>query len=99
MIFRKAKSRFQVKPDEETGNSMSVNTLGGSINNPPDLALEKSNHNPEQDSMVCWKDLCYDITIKGQPRRLLDRVDGWVQPGQITALMVRGLVPLRGKGC
>ena len=35
-----------------------------------------------------WKDVCYDIKIKGNPRRLLDRVDGWVKPGTLTALMV-----------
>ncbi|ODV90247.1 hypothetical protein CANCADRAFT_103973 [Tortispora caseinolytica NRRL Y-17796] len=34
-----------------------------------------------------WKDVCYDIKIKGEPRRLLDHVDGWVKPGTLTALM------------
>ncbi|CAG9936386.1 unnamed protein product [Clonostachys rosea f. rosea IK726] len=34
-----------------------------------------------------WRNLCYDITIKGQPRRILDGVSGWVQPGTLTALM------------
>jgi ATP-binding cassette, subfamily G (WHITE), member 2, PDR len=28
-----------------------------------------------------------DIKIKGEPRRLLDHVDGWVKPGTLTALM------------
>ncbi|KAL2066710.1 hypothetical protein VTL71DRAFT_2782 [Oculimacula yallundae] len=34
-----------------------------------------------------WEDLCYDIKIMGEDRRLLDHVDGWVKPGKITALM------------
>ncbi|KAL4922188.1 ABC-2 type transporter-domain-containing protein [Aspergillus aurantiobrunneus] len=34
-----------------------------------------------------WEDVCYDIKIKGQPRRILDNVDGWVKPGTCTALM------------
>ncbi|KAK1966044.1 hypothetical protein LY78DRAFT_579238 [Colletotrichum sublineola] len=34
-----------------------------------------------------WEDICYDVKIKGQDRRILDHVDGWVQPGVITALM------------
>ncbi|EFQ32643.1 ABC-2 type transporter [Colletotrichum graminicola] len=34
-----------------------------------------------------WEDICYDVKIKGQERRILDHVDGWVQPGVITALM------------
>ncbi|KAF3807378.1 ZEB2-regulated ABC transporter 1 [Colletotrichum gloeosporioides] len=34
-----------------------------------------------------WEDICYDVKIKGQDRRILDHVDGFVQPGVITALM------------
>ena len=35
-----------------------------------------------------WKDVCYDITIKDENRRILDHVDGWVKPGTLTVLMV-----------
>jgi ATP-binding cassette subfamily G (WHITE) protein 2 (PDR) len=41
-----------------------------------------------QTSIVSWKDVVYDIKIKGEERRILDRVDGWVKPGTLTALMV-----------
>jgi len=41
----------------------------------------------EQTSVFHWKDVCYDIKIKGEPRRILDNVDGWVKPGTLTALM------------
>jgi ABC-type transport system involved in cytochrome bd biosynthesis fused ATPase/permease subunit len=34
-----------------------------------------------------WRDVVYDIKIKGEPRRLLDHVSGWVKPGTLTALM------------
>ncbi|RAH65074.1 ATP-binding cassette transporter [Aspergillus aculeatinus CBS 121060] len=34
-----------------------------------------------------WSNVCYDIKIKGKPRRVLDHVDGWVKPGTLTALM------------
>ena len=40
-----------------------------------------------QTAVFSWKDVSYDIKIKGQPRRILDRVDGWVKPGTLTALM------------
>ena len=33
------------------------------------------------------EDVCYDIKIKGQERRILSNVDGWVKPGTLTALM------------
>ncbi|KAG4442873.1 hypothetical protein IFR05_001669 [Cadophora sp. M221] len=40
-----------------------------------------------QTAIFHWEDLCYDIKIKGEPRTILDHVDGWVKPGTLTALM------------
>ena len=34
-----------------------------------------------------WKDVCYEIHIKSETRRILNHVDGWVKPGTLTALM------------
>jgi ABC-type glutathione transport system ATPase component len=41
----------------------------------------------EQKGIFTWKDVVYDIEIKGEPRRLLDHVSGFVKPGTMTALM------------
>jgi len=41
----------------------------------------------KQTAIFHWEDVCYDIKIKGNPRRILDNVDGWVKPGTLTALM------------
>jgi ATP-binding cassette, subfamily G (WHITE), member 2, PDR len=43
----------------------------------------------KQTAVFHWDGVNYDIKIKGEPRRLLDDVDGWVKPGTLTALMVR----------
>jgi ATP-binding cassette subfamily G (WHITE) protein 2 (PDR) len=40
-----------------------------------------------QTSIFSWRNVCYDIKIKGEPRRILDHVYGWVKPGTLTALM------------
>lgn len=40
-----------------------------------------------QTKIFHWNDVCYDIKIKKEDRRLLDHVDGWVKPGTLTALM------------
>jgi ABC-type branched-subunit amino acid transport system ATPase component len=40
-----------------------------------------------QTDIFTWRDVCYDIEIKGESRRLLDHVAGWVKPGTLTALM------------
>ena len=34
-----------------------------------------------------WKDLTYQVKIKSEDRVILNHVDGWVKPGQLTALM------------
>ncbi|OJJ66373.1 hypothetical protein ASPBRDRAFT_201001 [Aspergillus brasiliensis CBS 101740] len=41
---------------------------------------------PHQDTFM-WREVCYDIEIKKEKRRLLDNVSGWVEPGTLTALM------------
>lgn len=42
---------------------------------------------PPQTDVFTWRDVSYDIEIKGEPRRLLDNVAGYVKPGTLTALM------------
>lgn len=42
---------------------------------------------PAQTDIFTWRDVVYDIEIKGGPRRLLDHVSGFVKPGTLTALM------------
>jgi hypothetical protein len=34
-----------------------------------------------QTDVFSFRNVCYDIKIKGEPRRLLDNVSGWVKPG------------------
>lgn len=41
----------------------------------------------KQTSVFHWKDVCYEVKIKGETRQILDHVDGWVKPGTLTALM------------
>ncbi|KAL2060712.1 hypothetical protein VTL71DRAFT_9353, partial [Oculimacula yallundae] len=41
----------------------------------------------KQTSVFQWKDICFDIKIKKEDRRILNHVDGWVKPGTLTALM------------
>ncbi|CAG8960438.1 hypothetical protein HYFRA_00008157 [Hymenoscyphus fraxineus] len=41
----------------------------------------------KQTSIFHWRNICYDIRVKKEDRRILDHVDGWVKPGTLTALM------------
>ncbi|PWY86648.1 ATP-binding cassette transporter [Aspergillus heteromorphus CBS 117.55] len=40
-----------------------------------------------QSNKLHWRDVCYDVPIKGEIRRISDHIDGWVTPGTLTALM------------
>ncbi len=41
----------------------------------------------KQTAVFQWHNVCYDIKIKNENRRILDHVDGWVKPGTLTGLM------------
>lgn len=43
--------------------------------------------NDEQRQIFHWRDLTYSVKIKSEDRVILNHVDGWVKPGQVTALM------------
>lgn len=42
---------------------------------------------PPPTEVFTWRDVCYDVPVKGGRRRLLDHVSGFVKPGTLTALM------------
>lgn len=56
-----------------------------SIPLPHEISYAIQNHT----AVFQWKDICFDIKMKKETRRILDHVDGWVKPGTLTALMVR----------
>ncbi|KAF1813814.1 ABC-2 type transporter [Eremomyces bilateralis CBS 781.70] len=56
-----------------------------SLNSPGES--EKVTGMEDKTSVFHWQNICYDIKIKGEQRRILDHVDGWIKPGTLTALM------------
>ncbi|KIW29433.1 uncharacterized protein PV07_05248 [Cladophialophora immunda] len=41
----------------------------------------------KQTSTFHWRDVSYEVSIKGKPRQILNEVNGWIKPGSLTALM------------
>jgi len=91
LLFQRSRvPDFNTSTDEEANADDRINTQT--------IAREKTTPDAppsiqKQTAVFHWDDVHYDIKIKGEPRKLLDSVDGWVQPGTLTALMVR--FPLR----
>ncbi|KAH7467842.1 ABC transporter [Fusarium oxysporum f. sp. matthiolae] len=83
LVFRKVKkSRHPETSDEEAVKSEFQ---------PAQVVNDGTNHvpteKPPSSSTFCWRNVCYDVKVKGETRRILSDVNGWVQPGKLTALM------------
>lgn len=82
----------QLQPDaEKAGDARPV--VGASVAEAAStdiapVAVETNVHGitPQRD-IFTWQNVVYDIQVKGQERRLLNEVSGWVKPGTLTALM------------
>lgn len=83
LLFRlghKPASMKEHAQDEETADDGAALAKKESYTEPSDIILR-------QTAVFSWRDVCYDIKIKSEERRILDHVDGWVKPGTLTALM------------
>lgn len=84
-----ASEKTSTAADEETGQTTRARTdsadavrtiTGGNVE-----AMKKDLHTPQD--IFTWRNVCCDVLIKGEPRRLLSDVSGYVKPGTLTALM------------
>jgi len=86
LVFRRGYKPAVFK--EQKGDAES-----GALASGPVVAAEKTVQEKDaafiqkQTSVFHWNDVCYDVKIKSETRRILDHVDGWVKPGTLTALM------------
>jgi ATP-binding cassette subfamily G (WHITE) protein 2 (PDR) len=67
--------------DEEAGQGNMVQEKGAVNKKDVSDVIQK------QTAIFQWKDVCFDIKIKKETRRILDHVDGFIKPGTMTALM------------
>lgn len=75
--------RLKSKPDVERGN------VDGDIAPETTTPANNARQNVAKDNShtFVWKNLCLDIKVKGDNRRLLDGLSGCVKTGQLKALM------------
>jgi ATP-binding cassette subfamily G (WHITE) protein 2 (PDR) len=82
-------ARKQLNADDESGSPTPPRT--GAISGTFDA---KTAQPSKQTSVFHWENVCFDVKIKTETRRILNHVDGWVKPGTLTALMVRSSLPI-----
>ncbi|KAF1965177.1 hypothetical protein BU23DRAFT_593783 [Bimuria novae-zelandiae CBS 107.79] len=76
-----------MKLDDATSNHMVFRKPTPSQSNDREKASEQTLELQPNQDVFCWKHVNYDIQIKGENRRLLQDVQGYVEPGKLTALM------------
>ena len=91
VLFRRRRREDEVSALDIEKNLPIVGSSGSSNSSKwqsGESGLAVSSSTTVQDTYFTWNDLSYDVRIGGKPQRLLDDVDGWVQAGSLTALMV-----------
>ncbi|ODV65866.1 pleiotropic drug resistance protein PDR [Hyphopichia burtonii NRRL Y-1933] len=71
--------------DIETGEMEKSPAIENDDDEDSDALME--NNLPESGNIFHWRKLTYQVKIKKEDRIILNEVDGWVKPGQVTALM------------
>ncbi|VDC07751.1 unnamed protein product [Peniophora sp. CBMAI 1063] len=88
LVFRSGHAPKEIvaprKSDEEAGTPIGKAEFDQAVQEKADEAVGVIQR---QTAIFHWEDVIYDIKVKGGERRLLDHVDGWVEPGKLTALM------------
>ncbi|RYP54444.1 hypothetical protein DL768_000750 [Monosporascus sp. mg162] len=86
LVFRRGHKPAQFK--ERKGDDPEEGPRVGPTVTNASRANGKNEGNIQSSSSVFhWNNVCYDVKIKKENRRILDHVDGWVKPGTLTALM------------
>lgn len=84
LLFRRGHAPKRNESEDDVESTQSV----GAIEKTDESDKEVTAGIQRQTAIFHWQDVCYDIKIKDEERRILDHVDGWVKPGTCTALMV-----------
>ncbi|KAK4051085.1 ATP-binding cassette transporter snq2 [Microbotryomycetes sp. JL221] len=75
-------------PEKGTNGAPAPQRIGEDKAGNAEEQKEAAANNIERSTDIfTWRNVCYDIEIKGEHRRLLDNVSGYVMPGKMTCLM------------
>jgi len=86
LVFKMGHTPASLKEKKSDEESADDGTNGAALAK-KESYVEASDIIQKQTAIFSWRDVCYDIKIKSEERRILDHVDGWVKPGTLTALM------------
>lgn len=88
LVFRRGHRLAKQKKRSEDAESNSTIVGDNVVAENQSSGQEESSGFQKSTSVFHWNNVCYDVKIKNETRRILDNVAGWVKPGTMTALMV-----------
>lgn len=80
LVFRKGYTPVSLQEQKEDEETMDQHAHGAKLAK-QESYTEATDIIQKQTAVFSWKNVCYDIKIKKEERRILDHVDGWVKPG------------------
>lgn len=85
LVFPRGHKQLDNTPDDEETALQEATDLDSSSAN--DTKANRVSELQLSKGVFQWRNVCYDIPVKGGTKRLLNNVDGWIKPGTLTALM------------
>jgi ATP-binding cassette subfamily G (WHITE) protein 2 (PDR) len=87
LLFLRGAQKDQINADAETGPTTQLSLQPGSNQVEHSVSTGVATPLLETGKTFHWDQLCYDITINKESRRILNDIEGWTKPGTLTALM------------
>lgn len=89
LVFRRGHKPASFKEHKNDSESGGVQVAGPAVaaGKGDGHVSDKEANIQRTTSTFHWNNVCYEVKIKSETRRILNNVDGWVKPGTLTALM------------
>lgn len=88
LVFRRGNVPAYMQQPRKRGDAEAISDVAASPDQVTDgEKQEELNAIQPQKDIFTWRDVVYEIPVKGGKRVLLDHVSGYVKPGTLTALM------------
>lgn len=84
LVFQKNALKRKKRSDIESGQ---IEQMRPEFVNDKHSDDEMEDKLPSPGNIFHWRHLSYEVKIKSESRLILNDIDGWVKPGQVTALM------------
>lgn len=92
LLFRRTMTKSTKVDDEETSAVKRNNDDTSATPNSSAPSIKASPESMANGATFLWENLSYEIPVKQGQKKILESIEGWINPGTLTALIVCPLV-------